>query len=136
MGWMFWKQIKPCIAIWLTLTPTKTDVFLKHLRPGHLRIGHLLLAAEELILIFSQMIYSINISQKLSKTVFFQDWFLNYRICHLFLIFQAVSLLDSETGILWDAVKIWIYSTSNWYFSRPISEVHIFLCEIFHPEHN
>ena len=43
------KEIKPCIAIWPTLTPRKTDVILTRLRIGHSRLTHrhLLLAAEE-----------------------------------------------------------------------------------------
>ena len=42
----------------------------------------------------------VSISRKLWKPVFFQDWFLNYRIyCDIIPIFEAVSLSVSEIGI-------------------------------------
>ena len=89
---------------------------------------------------FKCVVYSVNMQifcGNFETQYFFLDWFPNYEIyCIWFSIFEAFSLPVSEIFIvLWDTAKIRIYSTCSWLvflnFSRPISDVGIFLCQIF-----
>ena len=67
----------------------------------------------------------MNILQKLSKHVFFQDWLPNYGIYRdLFPIFDSISLPFFEIGIiLKHAIEVSIYSTFNLKISPILKDI-------------